>query len=116
VTGALLLYFVLMAGAMLLLSRYLPGFHVTGWAAALWAALWLGLFNTLLKPVLFVLTLPLTVLTLGLFLIVLNALMLRLTAWFVRGFEIPGGALTTVVASLVLSAVGMLWKGLARGR
>ena len=112
----LVLYFVLMAGAMLLLSRYLPGFHVAGWKAALWAALWLALFNTLLKPVLFVLTLPLTILTLGLFLVVLNALMLWLTAWFVRGFEIPGGIGTTVLASIVLSVVGMLWKALARGQ
>jgi putative membrane protein len=110
-----LLYFVLVGGAMLLLSRYLPGFHVADWQAALWAAFWLALFNTLLKPVLFVLTLPLTILTLGLFLIVLNALMLWLTAAFVRGFDIPGGIVPTVVASIVLSLVGVLWKAMARG-
>lgn len=111
----LLLYFVLIGGAMLALSRYLPGFHVADWQAALWAAFWLALFNTLLKPVLFLLTLPLTIVTLGLFLIVLNAFMLWLTAQFVRGFDIPGGFFTTLVASVVLSVVGVLWKSMARG-
>jgi putative membrane protein len=110
----LLLYFVLIGGTMLALSHYLPGFHVASWQAALWAAFWLALFNTLLKPVLFLLTLPLTILTLGLFLIVLNAFMLWLTTQFVRGFDIPGGFLTTVVASIVLSVAGVVWKALAR--
>ncbi len=112
----IVLYFVLMAGAMLVLTRVLPGFVVTGWGPALWAAFWLALLNTLLKPILFVLTLPLTILTLGLFLLVLNALMLWLASRLVDGFSIPGGFGTTLVASLVLSLVGMLWKGLARSR
>lgn len=111
----LLLYFVLIGGTMLLLSRFLPGFTVTSWQAAFWAAFWLAIVNTVLKPVLFLLTLPLTIVTLGLFLIVLNALMLWLTAYFVRGFDIPGGFFTTVVASIVLSVVGVLWKSMARG-
>jgi putative membrane protein len=111
----LLLYFVLIGGAMLALSRYLPGFYVANWQAAAWAAFWLALVNTLLKPILFLLTLPLTILTLGLFLIVLNAAMLGLTAQLVRGFDIPGGVFTTVVASIVLSLVGVLWKAMARG-
>lgn len=113
-TGVLL-YFVMMGGAMLLLSRFLPGFYVSGWPAALWAAFWLALVNTLLKPVLFLLTLPLTIITLGLFLVLLNAAMLALTAQLVRGFDIPGGLPATVVASLVLSVVGVLWKLMARG-
>lgn len=110
----LVLYFVVMAGAMLLLTRVLPGFVVTGWGPALWAAFWLALLNTVLKPILFVLTLPLTVLTLGLFLFVLNALMLWLTAKLVDGFSIPGGFGTTILASIVLSLVGMFWKAVSR--
>jgi putative membrane protein len=110
----LVLYFVVMAGAMLLLTRALPGFVVTGWGPALWAAFWLALLNTILKPILFLLTLPLTILTLGLFLLVLNALMLWLAALLVRGFSIPGGFGTTLLASIVLSIVGMLWKSLSR--
>lgn len=112
----LVLYFVVMAGAMLLLTRVLPGFVVTGWGPALWAAFWLALLNTLLKPILFILTLPLTILTLGLFLLVLNGLMLWLTAKLVAGFSIPGGFGTTILASIVLSIVGMVWKGLTRPR
>ena len=111
----LLLYFVLIGGAMLALSRYLPGFYVADWRAALWAAFWLALFNTLLKPILFLLTLPLTIVTLGLFLILLNAFMLWLTALFVRGFDIPGGILPTILASIVLCLVGVLWKAMTRG-
>ena len=110
----LVLYFVMIAGTMLLLTRVLPGFVVTGWGPALWAAFWLALLNTILKPILFVLTLPLTILTLGLFLFVLNALMLWLAAHLVRGFSIPGGFGTTLVASIVLSLVGMVWKALSR--
>jgi putative membrane protein len=112
----ILLYFALMAGAMLVLTRVLPGFVVTGWGPALWAAFWLALLNTVLKPILFLLTLPLTLLTLGLFLLVLNALMLWLASRLVDGFSIPGGFGTTILASLVLSVVGMLWKALARSR
>jgi len=110
----LLLYFVVMAGAMLVLTRVLPGFVVTGWGPALWAAFWLGLLNTVLKPILFLLTLPLTILTLGLFLLVLNGFVLWVVAKLVHGFSIPGGFGTTVVAAFVLSLVGMVWKGLAR--
>jgi putative membrane protein len=109
-----MLYFILMGGAMLLLTRVLPGFVVTGWGPALWAAFWLALLNTVLKPILFVLTLPLTILTLGLFLLVLNGLMLWLAARLVSGFSIPGGFGTTILAAIVLSLVGMVWKGLSR--
>ncbi len=111
----MLLYFVMIGGTMLLLSRTLPGFYVAGWQAAFWAAFWLALVNTLLKPVLFLLTLPLTIITLGLFLILLNTAMLALTAQLVQGFDIPGGLPATLVASIVLSVVGVLWKSMARG-
>ena len=111
-----LLYFVVMAAAMVALStsHLLPGFYVDGWTAALIAAVVLALANTLLKPILFVLTLPFTLLTLGLFLIVLNAFMLWVTAALVPGLHVRGVG-TTLIASLLLSLVGMLWKALARG-
>ena len=104
-----LLYFVVMAAAFMGLARVLPGFRVTGWVPALFGAVILALVNTLVRPVLFVLTLPLTLLTLGLFLLVLNALMLKLTAWIVPGLSVAGWG-TTIVAALILSAVGMVWK------
>jgi putative membrane protein len=105
----LLLYFLVMAAAMLGLSRILPGFQVSGWGAAIFAAIVLAVVNTLVKPVLFILTLPFTIITLGLFLFILNAIMLWLTAIIVPGFRVSGFA-TTLVASLILAAVSMVWK------
>lgn len=108
-----LLYFVVMAATMLLLARSLPGFHVAGWGAALVAALVLALVNTLVKPVLFLLTLPFTLVTLGLFLFVLNAACVWLTALLVPGFDVTN-LLAALVASIVLSVVGMLWKAVTK--
>ncbi len=111
-----LLYFVVMAAAMVALStsRLLPGFYVDGWTAALIAAVVLALANTILKPILFVLTLPFTIVTLGLFLIVLNAFMLWVTAALVPGLHVRGVG-TTLIASVLLSLVGMVWKGVTGG-
>jgi putative membrane protein len=111
---SLILYFLLMAVTMLALSQMLPGFRVAGWGPALVAALVLGVLNTILKPILFVLTLPFTILSLGLFLLVLNGIILWLTDRLVPGFDIPGGFGTTIVAALVLSIMGMVWKGLVK--
>jgi putative membrane protein len=105
----LLLYFVVIAAAMMLLSRILPGFQVDGWIPALIASVVLAVVNTIVKPILFILTLPFTIITLGLFLLVLNALMLWLTAALVPGFRVEG-ILTTLLASMILAAVGMMWK------
>jgi putative membrane protein len=109
-----LVYFVVMAAAMLGIARVLPGFHLAGWVPALLSAVVLAAVNTVVKPVLFVLTLPFTIVTLGLFLFVLNAMMLWLTAWIVPGFDISGGAGTTLIASLILAAVSMAWKMIAK--
>jgi len=70
------MYFLVMAAAMLGISRLLPGFEISGWGAAILAAIVLAVMNTIVKPILFVLTLPFTILTLGLFLFVLNAIVL----------------------------------------
>jgi putative membrane protein len=105
-----LLYFVVMAAAMVALSRILPGFEVKGWIPALFAAVVLAVVNTVVKPILFVLTLPFTLITLGLFLLVLNALMLWITSVIVPGFRVTGLG-TAVLAALILAMVGMVWKG-----
>jgi len=108
------LYFLLMAVTMLVLSKVLPGFQVNGFGPALIAALVLGILNAIVKPILFVLTLPFTILTLGLFLLVLNGIVLWLTAALVPGFKIPGGFGTTIIAALVLSVMSMIWKAVAK--
>jgi putative membrane protein len=80
------------------------------------AALVLGLLNSIVRPILFVLTLPLTIVTLGLFLIVLNAMMLEITAAIVPGFVIESfgwamiGALVLAIVSLVTNRIGAAAK------
>ena len=110
-----IVYFLVMAAAMMALSmsRVLPGFSVDGWQAALIGAVVLALANALLKPILFVLTLPFTIVTLGLFLLVLNAFMLWLTGRLVPGLHIHG-AFTTLAASVILSVIGMIWSALTK--
>jgi putative membrane protein len=110
----LLLYFLVMAIVMLGLSRMLPGFRVDGFWPALWGAVVLAAVNTIVKPILFVLTLPFTILTLGLFLFVLNAICLWIAAKLVPGFRVEG-ILTTLLASLLLAVVGSVWKAVTRG-
>jgi len=105
-----LLYFVVMTLVMLGLSRFLPGFTVTGWVPALIGSLALAVINAIVKPILFVLTLPFTILTLGLFLFVLNMICLWLAQAVVPGFRVSG-IVTYFIASIVLALVGMIWKG-----
>jgi putative membrane protein len=114
-TMGFILYFVVIAAAMMALSRFLPGIHVDGPVSALLAAVVLAAANAILKPILFVLTLPFTILTLGLFLLVLNALMLWITALIVPGFQVHG-ILPALLASMILSVVGMIWKAATRKR
>lgn len=78
------------AGTLILLTSYLPGVEVSGWYAALITALVLGLVNALIKPVLVILTLPVNILTLGLFTFVINALLFWFVATVVKGFEVAG--------------------------
>ncbi|HYE24098.1 MAG TPA: phage holin family protein [Clostridia bacterium] len=86
----LLIQWVLSAVLLLVVAHLVPGFHVTGFGAALIAALVIGLVNGTLGFLLKVLTFPLTLLTFGLFLLVVNALMLMLASKLVRGFDVAG--------------------------
>jgi len=85
----------------------LPGVVVEGWQAALMTAILLGVVNTVIKPILVILTLPVTILTLGLFYLVINALMVLLVSNIVPGFEV-GGLLSAFLFSVVLSLIGSL--------
>jgi putative membrane protein len=96
--------------AIYLVAQIVPGITVDGVLTAVGAGLVLGLINAIVRPILIVLTLPVTLLTLGLFLFVLNAFCLWLTSQLVRGFEVHGlwaalfGALLVSVVSWLLSA------------
>ena len=105
----LILVWLLNAVALLIVAYLLPGITVVGFGSALVAALVLGLLNTLVKPVLVLLTLPITIVTLGLFLLVLNALVFWLAGSILRGFQVDGfwwamaGAILYTIVSGLLS-------------
>ena len=86
----LLLVWILNAVALLVVAYVLPGIVVASFGSAMLAALVLGLINSLAKPVLILLTLPITIITLGLFLIVLNALMFWFAGSVLKGFQVNG--------------------------
>jgi len=107
----LLLVWLLNAVALLVVAYLLPGITVASFGSALVAALVLGLLNSLVKPVLVLLTLPITIVTLGLFLIVLNALLFWFAGSILKGFQVNGfwwaviGALLYSLISGLLSAI-----------
>jgi putative membrane protein len=84
-----------------------PGVTVRSFGSAMVAALVIGLFNTLLRPILVLLTLPVTVVTLGLFLFVINALMFYFAASVLNGFEV-NGFVAALIGSLIYSACGIV--------
>lgn len=86
----LILIWICNALALLAVAYLLPGVHVEGFVSALIAALLLGLINALVRPLLILLTLPVTVLTLGLFILVINGLLFWLAGSVLRGFEVSG--------------------------
>jgi putative membrane protein len=98
---------LLLAAALLLVAYLYPGVTITSFGAAMVAALVLGLLNTLLRPILVLLTLPVTLLTLGLFLFVINALMFWLAANILEGFAVAGFA-AALIGSLLYSVCGIV--------
>lgn len=103
----LLAKWLLSAVALLFVAYVYTGVDVKSFTAALVAALVIGLFNMVVRPVLVVLTLPVTVLTLGLFLFVINALMFWAAASVLDGFHVRG-FLAALVGSLIYSAIGIV--------
>jgi putative membrane protein len=100
----LLLNWILSALAVWIVSQVVPGIHVNSALTALIAALVIGLVNATIGMILKVLTFPLTLLTLGLFWFVINALMLELASVLVPGFEVHG-FLAAFIGAIVLSIV-----------
>ncbi len=97
----------LLAAALLLVAHLYPGVEVKSFSSALLAALVLGLFNTLVRPLLVLLTLPVTLLTLGLFLFVINALMFWAAASVLDDFNVAGFS-AALIGSLLYSLCGMV--------
>jgi putative membrane protein len=101
--------------AIIIAAWLLPGIHITSNLSALLAGVILGFVNAIVRPVLFFLTLPLTLLTLGLFIFVLNAICFALTAWLGPGFSIDG-FFSALVGALLVSVVSWILNGLVVGR
>ena len=107
----LLLQWLLSAGALLLVAQLYSGVQVQSFASALWAVVVISLLNMLVRPVLLVLTLPVTMLTMGLFIFVINGLLFWAVANVVDGFHVAGfwaavgGALLYSVISWTLSTL-----------
>lgn len=103
----LILRLIVTALLVMLLSYFLPGVEVAGFGTALIVAVVLGLLNVFVKPILVLFTLPVTLITFGLFLLVINALVIILCDYIVGGFEVSS-FLTALVFSLILSIVQSL--------
>jgi putative membrane protein len=107
----LLFQWLLYAAALLLVSEIVPGFYVSGLGPALAAALVIGLLNATLGLLLKIVTFPISILTLGIFLLVINGLMILLASSVVRGFHVRGfgpafwGAVALALLGILIRAV-----------
>ena len=112
---SLLIRWIVNTVALFIVVQVVPNFSFQSWGSLAVAALILGLLNAVVKPILFLLTLPITFVTLGLFVIVLNAIMLELTDWLVPGFEI-NGFLWAMVGALLLSVISLFTSRIGKDR
>ena len=98
---------LIITGAILIASMLVPGIKVDSLLTAILAAAVLGLINVFIKPVLIIFTLPLSILTLGVFTFFINAMMLALVAYFVKGFEVQSFS-SAFLGALIISVVTWL--------
>ena len=102
----LIIRLLVSAAVAFILAQVLPGVHVKGYGTAIWFAVVLGLLNAFLRPLLIVFTLPLTIITFGLFLFVINTITVLLASNWVEGFEIDSfgwGLLFSLLLTLLTS-------------
>lgn len=100
----LILVWLLNALALLAVAHFLPGVHVASFGAAMIAAAVIGLINMLLRPILVILTLPVTLLTLGLFILIINGLLFYLAGSILQGFQVDTFG-TAVIGAILYSIV-----------
>ncbi len=108
---SILISWFVSALAILAASYLLPGVHIAGFLTALVVAVVLGIINAIIKPILVILTLPINILTLGLFTLVINAFLVLLTSAIVPGFKVDG-FLWALIFSIVLSIINMFLHSL----
>jgi len=107
----LLIKILVTSALVLLIANFMPGVRVDGFTTALIVAIVLGLLNIFIKPILVILTLPVTILTLGLFLLIINALMILLCTKIVGGFSVDT-FLTALLFSIILSILQSIMNGI----
>ena len=103
-----LIRFVITAVALWAIAMYVPGFHMNGWGDAIIAAIIFGLVNALIGPILKLISLPLTIITLGLFTIVINWALFALTVWVSPGFKTTGTPWPSWESTLVGAVIMMI--------
>jgi len=103
----ILIRWVILTASIIIASYLLEGIRVSGFFSAFFAAAALGILNALFRPILLILTLPINVLTLGLFTFIINALMLKMASGIIPGFEVYG-FWTAVIGSLIISVISWL--------
>lgn len=111
----LILRWLILTAAVLAASWFLDGIHVGGFVSALFAAGLLGIMNAFLRPLLIILTLPINIVTLGLFTFVVNAFLLKLVSSLVSGFEVQG-FWTAVFGAIIIGGVSWLLNMFIGGR
>ena len=97
------------------IALFVPGIHTNGFVAALFAAFIFGIVNAVIRPILLVLTLPLTIVTLGLFVIIVNALMFWLATWISPGFKVDG-FMPALIGGIIMMIVGVVTNHLFKER
>ena len=107
----LMLKWLLMATSVMIAAYLISGVMINSFFSALFVALFLGIVNILIRPVLILITLPINILTLGLFTFVINAILVLLASSVIKGFEV-GGFWTAMFFSIVLSIVNYILNGL----
>lgn len=103
----LLVRWLILSCAIMVAAYLFPGIHVSGFGAALFGALILGILNAFFRPILLILTLPINVLTLGLFTFVINAFLLMMTSGVIGGLVVEGFG-SALLGSLIISLVSWL--------
>jgi putative membrane protein len=103
----LIIKWLIMTASVMIAAYVIPGITVNSFFSALWVALFLGIVNLLLKPFLILITLPINVLTLGLFTFVINGFIIFLASLLIKGFQVSG-FWVAVLFGIVLSIVNLL--------
>ncbi len=93
--------------ALLVSAAYIPGIEVSGVYIAIIIALMLGVLNLIIKPIIYILTLPINILTLGLFSVIINAFLFWIVSTFIQGFSIDG-FLPAILGSLLVSFISWI--------